>query len=174
MRILILLLLSISLNAQTYLCEGESKSCTINATTGTAPFTYKWTSPLGAISTSQTVNVTMEGVYLWETTDALGCKKTGTYEVFLEPEPTFVINAYDRCANEAQIINTTGVPSGYTFSWEFGSGSIPVTSTSSNISVVYTTGGTKTIDLEITKNGCTYSTSTTINISQISGSISCE
>jgi len=168
-----------------YICAGSTKQLTASATGGAAPIVYTWTSPSAVTTTGATVTANASGTWTWEATDANGCTATGTHIVNIEADPTagITINAVNSCIGSSQTIDATGVPAGYTYSWNFGSGATPATSTASSASVSYSSTGTKTITLTISRtltgstNGCsatcTWTKTATINISQLTGSSSC-
>ena len=189
----IILAFSLSLSAQetTYICAGDVKTLTINPDAGNVcggGAAYQWTSPSNVTTTGTTVTANESGVWTWQ----ISCPSnpscppaTGTHTVNIEPDPTsgITINATNSCVGANQTISATGVPAGYTYSWNFGSGATPATSTSASASVTYSTTGTKTITLEISKaftgsiNGCsatcTWTKTTTITIGNLTGSSSC-
>ena len=179
-----LFLVSISAwsQATSYICAGESKTLSVTNPTGcTGTFTYLWTRPDATTVATQTVSVTVAGVYTALVTCSTGCTLTYTHTVNIEDDPTsgITINAVDGCVGSSQTISATGVPSGYTYSWNFGSGATPATSTTASTSVSYSTTGTKTITLTISKtftgtgggcgSTCTWTKTKTINISQLTG-----
>lgn len=186
-KLILFLLFPFVLSSQetSYICAGQTKTLTINVTSGTAPYTYQWTNPIGNVSSTQTVTANTAGVYLWQFTDVNGCQFTGTHSIIYESDPTgsIVINAVNKCINTNQVVSATGVPAGYSYSWNFGSGSSPGTSTTPTTSILYTTAGTKTISLTISKtftgssNGCNATCSWTktkdILIGELSGNSSC-
>ncbi len=172
----------------TTICEGSAWPV-LNAGCegGTEPYTVTWIRPGGTtiIGSSQTLDTV--GVWQWSCEDSGGtaCNSNGgTHTVKVEPNPTedITIGAIDVCVNTLQTINATGVPAGYSFSWNFGSGAVPSTSTSSSTNVTYSTGGAKTISLSLTKGfsgelcseTCAWEITTTIDVGELSGSISCE
>lgn len=188
-QLFVFIFLALSINAfsqeTSYICAGSTKVLTATATGGTAPINYTWTSPSSVVTSGATVTANATGTWTWEAEDANGCTATGTHIVNIEANPTasITINATNTCIGAAQTISATGVPAGYTYSWNFGSGASPATSTSSSASVSYSTTGTKTITLVIEKtltgstNGCSatcsWTKTTTINVSQLTGSSSC-
>lgn len=141
-----------------YLCTGNTKQLTVACTddgTGTGPFTYKWTSPTGVVTNSNVVSVSgvdvSNGVWTWECGRS-GCSNIGTHEIIVEPNPTITIIANNSCVNTTQVISSNGVPSGYTFVWDFGAGAVPATSVTPTTSVLWSSLGSKTITLTVTKN----------------------
>lgn len=132
--LLILLPFLTNVNAQetSYICGSGTKTLTASASGGTAPYTYTWTSPTNVTTTGATVTAGAAGVWTWTATDANGCTATGTHTIVIETDPTasITINAANACVDASQTISATGVPAGYTYSWNFGSGATPPTSTS--------------------------------------------
>ncbi len=171
-----------------YFCQGgAAKNLQIAACTGgTAPYTYKWTSPTAVVTNSNSItinNISQAGVWTWECRDAGGCTAIGSHEVIFEPTPVFNINAINICLNASLIVTAVGVPSGYTYSWNFGSGAVPATSITPSTSVLWNTIGSKTITLTIEKifDGtacdatCSWVQTTTITVGSgnITGTSSC-
>lgn len=187
--IFILVLFSSGLVAQksTHVCPGGSfPSVTQTCDGGTAPYTVTWTSPSGATSTGTSKVLNQAGLWLWQCTDSATptCSSSGgTHLVVLEEDPTITITASSTCTGTLQTISATGVPAGYTYEWDFGSGATPPTSTTPFTNVLYTTAGAKTITLTITKtfddpniictDDCTKEEDTIITIGTLTGTISC-
>lgn len=189
----IILAFSLSLSAQetSYICGSGTKTLTFNPDAGvTCPsgFVVTWTSPSNVTTTGVSVTANAAGVWTYSAScpDYPSCPAaTGTHTIVIEPDPTasITLNATNSCVGANQTISATGVPSGYTYAWDFGSGANPATSTSSSASVSYSTTGTKTITLVISKtftgstNGCsatcTWTKTTTITIGNLTGSSSC-
>jgi len=166
-----------------YTCEGTDITLTCTATGGTAP-TISWESPSGSTVNNASVTTSEAGTWTW-TIEEGGCSVSGTHILIVEADPTasITINAVDNCVNTTQTISATGVPSGYSYSWNFGTGSTPGTSTNASEDVSYSSAGTKTITLTIEKsftgstNGCSPTCSwvitKNITITELSGSSSC-
>lgn len=187
--LLFILVLPLSLKAQgiSYVCAGGDPALVEvsleSGFEGTPPYTYNWSGPGGFTSTSASVSLSTPGVYQMTITDANNCPAFANHTVIQEAAPTLAITANNTCVGSAQTVSVTGVPSGYGYSWTFGSGSDPSSSTSAFESVLWTTTGTKTIDLTISKaftgSGggcsatCSWDVSKTITVSQLSGIISC-
>lgn len=168
-----------------YYCGSVDETFTVSCSVcppGTV--VYEWTSPSMVTTTGATVNVNEAGVWSWSISGG-GCNPlTGTHTVVVEPEPTVTINADDICINSVQSITATGVPGGYTYAWTFGSGSTPSSSTTASTDVEWSTTGTKTIGLTITKSlptvgvgectdVCIWNFSIDIDVTEILGTSSC-
>lgn len=157
-------------------CGGTNKTLTVTANTGTAPFVYTWTKPNAAVVNGNSVVADQSGTYVWRVTDANNCTGSGTQTVEIEPAPTISISAVNSCVNTPQIVSATGVPPGYTYTW-FLSGGTPATATTPTVSVLWSTGGFKSITLAINKTvgnqNCAFQSSTVISINAITGSVTC-
>lgn len=182
-KLILLIIFSYTLKAQevSYVCGAVNKTLTIVCNNCTGGTTYQWTSPSNVVSTSQSVNATEAGIWLWSITSN-GCAAiTGTHTINQELQPNVSINAVDGCINSDQTISASGVPSGYTYSWNFGQDSSPATSNNSSELVSYSTTGSKTISLDISKvlptgactNTCVWNYSQSITIGNISGTSTC-
>lgn len=186
----IILAFSLSLTAQStrYICAGSTATFTIVPDAGQcqspATYSYTWTSPSNITTTGISVTTSESGLWTgnWTCSAFPGCTGTLTVNLIVEPDPTsaITINATNSCVGANQTISATGVPSGYTYSWDFGTDATPATSTSSSASVNYSTTGTKTITLTISKDftgcspvTCTWTKTTTITISNLTGTVSC-
>lgn len=180
--------LSFDIKSQTLetVCAGDSATFTIVCSGGVAPYTVKWTKPNGDTVTTAQLVTSIAGVYTWQCKDATTCSpKSGTHTLSVEPNPTdsLVIVAENKCINTPQTISVSGVPAGYTYSWNFGSGAVPATSTAQSANVTYSTSGTKIITITISKlftgvgtncnNTCKWTKTKNIIIGGLNGSINC-
>lgn len=169
------------------ICQGESyPSITVTPSGGTAPYVVTFTSPSGATSTGTTVVTNAAGVWQWVAVDATGCSSLGAaHTLSIEPDPTssIAIVAENKCVGVGQTISATGVPAGYTYSWNFGVQALPTSSTTAATNVIYSTGGTKTITLTVSKyfagvgtgcsHTCTWVKTRTIVIGTLTGTVTC-
>lgn len=168
-------------------CAGDSNpTVTVIPSGGTAPYVVTWTSPSASTSTGTTVTLTEAGIWQWVVEDATSCPTEGGTHIFtIEPSPLsgITINAVNKCSAASQTISATGVPAGYTYAWNFGSGASPATSATASVNVTYSTGGTKTITLSITKSfpgigagcseSCIWTKTKTITIGTLTGVVNC-
>lgn len=67
------------------------------------------------------------------------------------------------CVGDTETYTATASP-GATYSWDFGSGASPQTSTNQTEDVTWSTWGVKTITLTVTKNGCVSTDELDINV----------
>ncbi|MBN9482918.1 MAG: hypothetical protein BGO70_08575 [Bacteroidetes bacterium 43-93] len=100
------------------------------------------------------------------TTNAAGCKDTMTKSSYINishPTAAFNTSASTICSGRTIYFTNTSSPSGYTSAWDFGDNT---TSTAANPSKSYTTAGTYSVRLIITKNGCKDTVYHTVTINQ--------
>lgn len=82
--------------------------------------------------------------------------------------PGFVVDKESICQNESVFIEDTSKGGVESWSWNFGEGSFPETATGEGPhEILFSTAGTKTILLEVTKGVETLSTSRTLNVAPL-------
>lgn len=125
---------------------------------GTAPFTYYWTFGNGNTSTASnpTTTYNTSGVYTVKLilTDAKGCKDTITKTNYVNIgslSAGFTMQPNPGCINTPVNFTSTSINASNLI-WNFGDGSPTLSSTSINVSHVYTTSGTYNVKL-IAQNG---------------------
>lgn len=104
-----------------------------------------------------------------------GCTATDNHTIVFENCPVAIINSVsDICKSAAQIFSTVNQGTGVTYAWNFGSGASPATaSTIGPHSVMYSTTGSKTATLTVSKTGCTTkSTSVSFVVNATLGTVS--
>ena len=88
--------------------------------------------------------------------------------VYVNQAPIAVVATYpttDICTLTMQTISATTVGATGTYAWNFGQGAIPQNATGILVAnLMYNSPGQKTVTLTVTKDGCTASTSVTINV----------
>lgn len=173
----LLVINSTNINAQscTYCDGGTIPTLEANCTGGIGPVTYIWQDPSANITAGFSVLADEAGTWTWTCTDSLGCSSTGDWDVFIEAEPAVIITATDACVDATQTISATVIASAQ-YNWDFGTDAAPSGGIlGSSNSVSYSTAGTKTITLTLTTlTGCIWVYTTTIEIGQLEGSVTCE
>ena len=131
------------------ICSG-SGSATLTASGAT---TYTWntsaTTAAIVVSPSITTNYTVTG------TNAAGCTRTYTTQVFVGPSPTVAVNNATTCAGSPTNLTASGAT---TYSWSTGASTTSV-SVSPVITTVYTVTGTI--------GGCTNVKTTTVSVNAL-------
>lgn len=141
------------------LCNG---SITATGAGGTTPYaSYNWSGGIGtgAVQTSECA-----GTYTVTLTDANGCTATATGTIANGPNiiPGFTFTGSAcQTGNTFNFTNTT--TGAVSYSWNFGAGATPATSTATNpTGVTFSTTGVHPVTLTATNGGC--SQSITINV----------
>ena len=90
-----------------------------------------------------------------------------TITIYPYPTASFNVDATEKCQGSATFTFTNTSTTGGTYSWSFPGGT-PSSSTAYNPPpVTYSTPGPKTVTLTVTKDGCTSTTSQTINVAPL-------
>ncbi|MEO6758163.1 MAG: glycine-rich protein, partial [Saprospiraceae bacterium] len=130
------------------ICSGASATLTA---TGTG--TYMWST--GATTNSITVSPTMTTAYMLTVTNANNCSSTATQIITVNPLPTAAITPANPtiCSGQSVTLTASG---GTTYVWSTGAttAAISVNPTSTTVYSVTVTNA----------NGCTATTSTTVNV----------
>ncbi|MBS1772852.1 MAG: PKD domain-containing protein [Bacteroidetes bacterium] len=129
---------------------------------------YAWDFGDGGTSTASspthTYNATGSYNVRLIATNSIGCKDTlilTSYVTIGSPTASFYTSVTSTCTNQAVTFTNTSTPAGYTSSWNFGDFT---SSTATSPSHSYTTGGTYTVLLTVTRNGCTDTESHTVTV----------
>lgn len=151
---------TISANGNTSICEGSS--VTLSASGADS---YAWTFNGTALAeTTQSINASTEGLYAVTVTNADACNGVGTSTpILITVNPTPTADASFTQTNGSytvQFLNNSINATSY--SWDFGDG---FTSTSTNPSHTYATGGDFTVVLTATNGDC--SNTFTINLTSV-------
>jgi hypothetical protein len=188
---LIFSLMALYLKAQeTYLCsQGATTTLTATATSGVAPFSYKWINITDndTFYTQSVVSGTDEE-WTWEITDSNGCKAFGGHNVY---EYTEILGDQvgwthpNGCVGVPIDIEINPHSNNANVSVNWGTGASPATSPSSTINrtiaVTYSTPGVKTITVTGTSYypgsacilPCTDSFTFTINVTGVLAKSTC-
>ncbi len=141
-------------NTGTITCT--TTSVQVIGTTTTSPATYTWsgTGIVGATNTA-TINVNQSGVYTLTVTNTLnGCTSVVTNSITADNAaitPTTTSSTIITCTNPTSTLTTNAGAGPYTYSWS-GPGVVGTTTTSI---ATATLGGTYTVVVTNTVNGCT-------------------
>lgn len=134
-----------------------------NFGTGAAPATSSAQNPLGVVYSTPGSKV----VTLSTTNLTTGCSNTATQTININqtPAPDFT-NTSPQCVGATVNYNYIGNNApGWTFLWDFGVGAMPATSTSSNpAGVLYSSSGSKAVQLTVTNGACSQSVVYTVTI----------
>lgn len=106
-------------------CQGEGGSITVEASYGTAPYTYEWSND----ETGASISNLSPGTYTVTVTDANGCHNKRSFTISQESGPTAGISSVG-CGNEFQLSATgMGGTAPYTYEWSNGETSSGITAT---------------------------------------------
>jgi len=134
-------------------CGEDNGSATVNATSGTAPYTYTWSNG----SSSATIDNLSSGNYGVTVTDAAGCTATSSASIDGSSNPTATTTVVSNTScgenNGAANVTATNGTAPYSYAWSNGS-------TTTSISGL--AAGTYTVTVTDAE-GCTYTTTATIN-----------
>ncbi len=164
-----------SFNSTAPTCTGLNVDFTNTGTT--TGVSYAWDFGAGATpATSTDANPTgvvystagSKVVTLTVTNTTTGCSDvaTASFNINQSPVASFTSTA-PQCATSAiDFTNTGSTGSNWAYSWSFGVGAVPATSTAENpTSIQYSSSGTKTVTLTVTGGGCTQTATQSIVIS---------
>ena len=152
-----------------------NNSCTAPVTTtftntSTGAVAYDWSFGDGGTSTSTNPTHTYiaNGSYTVRliATNAAGCKDTFTSNSFVNigaPNASFNVSSLSVCTGKTVNFTNTSTPAGYTSAWDFGTGG---TSTSTNPTYTFSSTGTYTVRLIVSRSGCSDTDSKTITVNQ--------
>lgn len=135
-----------------------------NFGSGSAPATSTTQSPLGIIYSSS-------GIKTITLITTLGtCTDTSVQTILINQTPSvgFTSTAPQCVGNSVNFSNTGSTGGNWIFSWSFGAGATPASSSSENPNgIIYATAGTKTITLTISDGSCSASMIDTLNINAL-------
>jgi len=138
-------------------CNGANTgTATVNASGGTAPYTYSW-SPSGG--TNATATGLAAGTYTVTITDSQGCTQTQTFSITQPTALNVSATGDSGCEGQGGNISATGSggTAGYTYTWSHG---LP-SGANQNVNPIQTT----TYSITVTDaNGCTDTTSVTYTV----------
>ena len=132
-----------------------------NTTPQTVPLAFLWkvgTSPAFMGVTPPPVTLTTVGTYTvtLTATDSNKCSKSAQTIINIgKPKASFTAPKAVCIKSTVSFINNS---SGGSYSWDFGAGASPATSTLTNPAIIYNTPGEKDVKLTVTSNGCSKDT----------------
>lgn len=136
-------------------CDG---SLSLNASGGTAPYTYSWNGLSGGQSISGNV---CEGLYTGLVSDFNACETTTTATVNTFPNPTIQVNSANICIGSIAILNASGAAN-YQWKPSIGLNATVGASVSANPSV-----STEYIIIGTSIQGCIDSITTIVSVSDV-------
>ena len=146
----------------------------LKSTVGPAyvPGSTNWTPIPGTNSPSYAPGFLTQTTWFIRCSRRFGCDaypgESNVVVVYVNTAPKATISTFpttDICTLTMQTIAATSVGAGGTYLWNFGQGAIPQNATGISIAtLMYNSPGQKTITLTVTQNGCTASTSVTVNV----------
>lgn len=157
-------------------CANTAINFTYTGTSGSG-WTYAWDFGVGATPANSSAQNPASVMYSTSGTKTItltvsngGCSRTVTGTILINQTPTASFSSTaPQCTGLPVDFTNTGTVVGVIWSWNFGSGAAPATSTlQSPTGVTYSTSGTKVVTLTTTNltTGCTATVSATININQ--------
>ncbi len=143
------------------------------------PGSSDWTPIPGSNSESFAPGYVVESTWYIRCARRQGCEpytgESNVAAVLVNKAPKAVIATYpttDACALEMVNFAAEDAGAGATYSWNFGFSAIPQFATGKTATMMYNAVGQKVITLTVTKDGCSASTSVTINVVDCPGASS--
>ncbi|OFX28240.1 MAG: hypothetical protein A2X08_14395 [Bacteroidetes bacterium GWA2_32_17] len=157
-------------------CTNTSIDFTNNGSTG-SNWSFFWDFGTNAIPANSTSENPTGVLYSTSGTKTITltvfnqyCTQTSTQTITINSTPTVSFTSTaPKCTGLTVDFTNTGTTTGVTYSWDFGSGATPATSTTQDpTGIIYSTSGIKTITLTSTNSttGCAVTAINTINIYQ--------
>ncbi len=147
------------------ICEGESYTINASATSGTAPYTYTLDGANMPNGTA-TVSPNQMTTYTVDVTDDNGCTTSDQITISVSNNPIALITGPATiCAGEDVQFVAGNAGSGVTYSWTFENGT-PSTADGSSAIVQWGTVGNHEVTLTVSKDGCSSTATTNIDITQ--------
>ena len=150
--------LNVSVSATPANCNGGG-SATVSVSGGTPAYTYTWT---GGISGANPTGIPA-GTYDLTVTDANGCTQTASVTIAEDLTPPTAVasaNGTITCANPELTLSGAGSSSGSNFTYQWSGPGI--VSGANTLNPTINAGGTYTLTVTNTENGCTATASVTV------------
>lgn len=136
---------------------------TVNVTPGT----YTW-NPGSVTGSAIVVSPTTTTSYIVNAEDIYGCTSADTILITVNPSPTasFTVNPDPVCPNTPQLVTYTGnANAAATYNWNgFAGATVQYGSGAGPYSIQFPNGGTYTLKLQVTENGCTASVTKQVTV----------
>lgn len=152
--------------SSTLVCAGSPTTIyadTVNVTPGT----YTW-NPGSVIGSAIVVSPAATTSYIVNAEDIYGCTSADTILITVKPSPTaaFTVNPDPVCPNTPQTVTYTGnATAAAAYNWNgFAGASVQYGSGPGPYSIQFSNGGSYSIKLQVTENGCSASTTKQITV----------
>lgn len=146
----------ITTNNDTVMCGGNPLNLSASTLLGSTPYVYSW-NPGNYSTNPVTVNPVVSTLYTVTVTDRWGCFDDDTVNVTINGGgvQSYTIYPNPVCINRTTTVTYTGTgaPSA-TYTWGFDGGTVVSGSGQGPYEVMWTTGGTKNVTLDVNDNGC--------------------
>jgi gliding motility-associated-like protein len=138
------------------ICAGETVALSVIAQGGTLT-SYTW-NPGNIPGTGITVTPVVSTTYTISGQDAFGCDVSASVPVTVKPIPNaaFTVGPATACLGTVQTVTFTGTATGTAvFNWNtFAGAAVQSGSGAGPYTILFSTAGTRTLQLQITDNGC--------------------
>lgn len=143
------------------------------------PGSSNWTPIPGATGETYAPGYVTQSTWYIRCARRQGCEpyaaESNVIAILVNAAPKAVIAIYptsDACALDMIDFAAEDAGAGATYSWNFGFSAIPQFATGKNATIMYNASGVKQVTLTVTKDGCSASTSITINVVNCPGNSS--
>jgi gliding motility-associated-like protein len=147
-------------------CAGMSTTLYAD-TTNAIPGTYTW-NPGGVTGSAVIVSPTTTTSYVVAAEDLYGCTSADTILITVKPSATasFTVNPDPVCLNTPQTVTYTGnATAAASYNWNnFAGATVQYGSGPGPYSIQFNNGGTYTLQLQVTVNGCTASATKQVTV----------
>lgn len=152
-----------NLTKQDASCNANDGEITVNASGGTAPYTYSING--GAFQSGNVFTGLAPGAYTVTVRDVNGCETTGNITIVRPGNPLANFTANPTQGQPPLNVVFTNNSGGTTFHWNFGNGTTDITTDpSGTLNTDYLTTGVYVVTLIAEENGCTDTMRITITV----------
>jgi len=146
----------ITTNADVTMCGGNPLSLSATTLLGSTPYVYTW-NPGNSSANPYNVTPVVSTLYTVTVTDRWGCFDDDTVNVTINGGgvQSFTVYPNPVCINRTTTVTYTGTGApGATYTWGFNGATVVSGSGQGPYEVMWNTGGTKTVTLDVNDNGC--------------------